>query len=66
MKIGQYEPREMKKGVDETVLPVKEGGVFWVIQIDKHTKCDVLHQESAEIISRLVRIENLLRKRIWK
>lgn len=63
MRVGHYEPRVVKKGSEETVLPVKEDEVFWVIQIDKHTKCDVMHQESAEIISRLVKIENLLRRR---
>jgi len=63
MKVGHYEPREVKKGFNETTLPVKEGGIYWVIQLDKYSQMDVRHQETAEIMSQLIKINNLLKRR---
>jgi hypothetical protein len=62
MKIGEYDVRVVKKGVETTSLPVKEGEVYYMIRLDKHSWMDVQNQINAEIISRLVRIENLLKK----
>ena len=64
LKIGTYEPRVVKKGVEEAPsLRVAEGDTYWVVQTDKDGQLDVETQTEAEIISRLVRIENLLKKR---
>ena len=57
LKIGEYEPVKVEKGVNETTLPLKEGEIFWMVNCETQTE--------AEIISRLIRIEKLL-KRKWK
>jgi len=64
MKIGNYEPNRVKKGYNETHLKLKEGETFWVVQIEKDVQMDVITQTEAEIISRLVRIENKMKKRV--
>lgn len=61
LKIGHYEPVIVEKGVNETSLPLKEGEVFWTIKLDNEGLFDVDNQDTAEIISRLVRIESLLK-----
>ena len=66
MKIGHYEPHTVRKGINETTLPLKEGDIFWMIKIDKGGYFDVEKQEDAEIISRLVRIETNLKKLLRK
>jgi len=63
MEIGHYEPRKVKKGEEETTLDIPEGEVYWLIQLDKDAQLDVETQTEAEIISRLIRIENLLKNR---
>lgn len=63
MRIGHYEPRVVKKGFEETALDVKEGEVYWVVQLDRDGQMDVKEQIDAEILARLVRIEALLRRK---
>lgn len=62
MKIGDYEVRTVQRGVEETNIGVAEGQVYYLVRIDKETQMDVKTQSEAEIISRLVRIEKLLKK----
>jgi hypothetical protein len=64
LKVGEYEPRVVRKGVEETTLDIPEGGVYWCICLGKGVEMDVGTQAEAEIISRLVRIEALLRRRL--
>lgn len=71
LKIGQYEPIKVEKGVNETVLerfgkPLKEGEIFWTIKLDNEGLFDVDNQDTAEIISRLVRVETKLNKLLSK
>ena len=61
LKIGDYELVKVEKGVNETSLNLKEGEVFWTVCLDKGHYFDVKTQEYAEILSRLVRIENKLK-----
>lgn len=61
LKIGSYEPVKVKKGYNETVLPLKEGDIFWLIRTEDGG-FDTLRQEDAEIISRLIRVEQLLKR----
>jgi hypothetical protein len=64
MEVGDYEPQTYKKGFNETYLEtrykIKDGDVFWIIRVDKEGYFDVKTQFEAEVISRLVRIENML------
>lgn len=62
-KIGHYEPVKVEKGVNETSLPLKEGEIFWEVCIGKGAGYGCLTQTEAEIISRLVIIEQLLKKK---
>ncbi len=66
LKIGDYEPVKVQKGFNETTLLLKEGEIFWTIRLNNEGLFDVEKQEDAEIISRLVRIENLLKKVLKK
>jgi len=67
MKVGDYEPRICKKGEEETDLmndevnPIKEGDVFWVVMMERNCMFDVKEQKDAEIISRLIKIEKMIR-----
>lgn len=61
-KVGSYFPVKVEKGINETTLPLKEGDIFWEVNLGDGGFFDTEHQEDAEIISRLVRIEKLLRK----
>lgn len=64
MKIGNYEPVTQKKGINEAfVKGIKEGEVYWRIQIDKHGQMDVKTQTEAETISRLIRKERQLARK---
>jgi hypothetical protein len=60
MKIGAYELRTVKRGFEETNIGVPEGDVYYVVQLDKTGQMDVKTQIEAEVLSRLVRIENEL------
>lgn len=60
LKIGHYEPHVQKKGEDESFIKTKEGDVYWMIRTEDGY-IDVKTQTEAEIISRLVRIERLLK-----
>jgi predicted RNase H-like nuclease (RuvC/YqgF family) len=63
MRIGHYEPRVVEKGVNETDFKLKEGDVYWVVELEDHSQMDVKEQIDAEILARLVRVEALLRKK---
>jgi hypothetical protein len=65
-RVGHYEPRIVKKGFEETSLDVPEGEAYWLIRLDRYSGMDVKTQFEAEVISRLVRIENLLKTRTKK
>jgi hypothetical protein len=60
--VGDYEPRVVKKGVEETTLDIKEGEVYWVVQVDEEGQMDVKEQIDAEILSRLIKIEAVLKR----
>ena len=65
-KIGEYETCLHEPGENEAFIDgIKEGEVFYTIRLDKDGCFDVKTQAEAEIISRLVRIENLLKGRKW-
>jgi hypothetical protein len=66
MNIGDYVPIVYEKGVNETSLDISEGEVFWTIQLDKNSHMDCVKQVDAEILSRLVKIELLLRRKVRK
>ena len=66
LKIGQYEPVKMEIGINETTLDLKEGEIFWTIKLNNEELFDVENQEDAEIISRLVRIESMLKNLLKK
>lgn len=66
LKIGEYEPVAVAKGYNETILPLKEGEIFWTIKMDKYGLFDVERQEDAVIISSLIRIERKLDKLLKK
>ena len=57
MKVGTYEARVVEKGVEETTLSIKEGDIYWIVQMDNESQMDVERQVDAEILSRLIRFE---------
>lgn len=62
-KTGEYSVEVFKKGENEANLKgLKNGDIFFMISLGKGVYHDTASQESAEIISRLVRIENKLTK----
>ena len=61
-KIGHYTPVKVKHGVNETTLPIKEGGIFWMVNMGEGASFDVERQEDAEIISRLILLDKKLDK----
>ena len=62
LKVGDYDVRVVKKGFEETNLPVMDGGIYYIVRVDKSSWIDVLHLVDAEMLSRLVRVENMLKK----
>jgi hypothetical protein len=62
MKPGFYEPRTVKKGVEETSLKIKEGGIYWWVSDGQGGGYDVEKELDAIILSRLIRIEAILTK----
>lgn len=62
MKIGEYQLFKVEKNINETTLPLKEGELFWTVRLSKDVDFDCETQTEAEIISRLVKIENMLKK----
>ena len=62
LKIGDYEPCVVKKGFEETTLDVPEGEVFWMVQDEGGASMDVKEQIDAVILSKLIRIEQRLKK----
>jgi hypothetical protein len=62
MRVGSYDVRVVKKVVEETNLPVKEGGIYYIVRVDRESWIDVLNLVDAEMLSRQVRIESLLKK----
>lgn len=63
IKIGEYDIRIVKKGIETTSLPIKEGEPYYMIRLDKESWMDVGSQVHAEILSRLIRIENKLKEK---
>ena len=61
MKVGDYELRIVKDGFEETSLNIPEGGTYYVVQLEKEGQMDVATHLEAEILSRFVRIENMLK-----
>lgn len=60
--IGDYRPFVHEKGVNE-MIGCKEGQVFWEVYMGNGTGFDTKRQEDAIIISQLLKIERLLRRR---
>jgi hypothetical protein len=61
-KPGEYYPVIKLKGKQDTDLEgVNEGDVFWEVVCENKSILDVKTQTEAEIVSRLVRIEKLLK-----
>ena len=61
MKIGEYDVRIV--GKDETTsLPLKKGEAYYMVRLDKSSWMDVEEHIDAEVLSRLVRVEVLLKK----
>ena len=70
-EVGHYEPVIIKKGVNETFLqdytnnsrkPLKEGDIFWMVNLGDGASFDVERQEDAEILSRLINIDKKLNR----
>ena len=62
LSVGDYTPLVQKKGINEAFIDdIKEGDIFWCVKLEDHVCIDVKQQEDAEILSRLVRIENILK-----
>ena len=62
MDIGEYRVYTHKEGKHEAFIEgILEGEVFYTIKLDEHGKLDVKTQAEAEIISRLIKIENKLK-----
>jgi len=69
IKVGDYSVKVYKKGYNENAIESlnmngkwKDRDVFYQVRLNKEDWFDVCTQEEAEIISRLVRIENKLNK----
>lgn len=62
MKPGDFEPRIVKKGIEETSLKVKEGGTYWYVVAAEGGGYDVKEEIDAIILSHLIRIEIILKK----
>jgi hypothetical protein len=63
-KPGDYEPFVQKKGVEEmSGTELKDGEVFWTVWFDNTGGFDTVSQAEAIIISKLVKIEQMLKKR---
>ncbi len=63
-KIGSYKPFKQRKNADEAFIKdIKDGELFWTVKIAEGHYYDTKSQDVAEILSGLVRIENMLRKR---
>lgn len=63
-KVGEYYPVIKKKGYQDTDLEgVNEGDEFWEVVCENKGILDVKTQTEAEIVSRLVRIEKLLKRK---
>ncbi|MDO8622645.1 MAG: hypothetical protein Q7R52_00190 [archaeon] len=63
-KVGQYECYKQEKGFNEALgIDIKEGEIFWTIRLSKDGYYDTKSQDTAEILSRLVKIEQMLKRR---
>lgn len=65
-KIGEVKTFFVKKGEQETGLPLKEGECYYTVKTDKETWIDVEDLVEAELLGRMVRIENMLEKVLKK
>lgn len=56
-------PRVQKKGFEEFTEKgaIKEGDTYWEVQLDRDGQYNVKTQFEAEVMSRLVRIERILK-----
>lgn len=59
IKIGEYDVRVVGKN-ETTSLKIKKGELYYMIRLDEDSWMDVENVVDAEVISRLVRIENAL------
>lgn len=63
-RIGHYEPFKQEKNVNEAFIDgIKEGEIFWTIYFGEGSSFDTKSQAEAEIIGRLARIENMLKRK---
>ena len=62
-RIGHYAPSTQEKGKNEAAIGgVKEGKLFWTVYMGEGCYFDVTNQFEAEILSKLVKIEHMLKK----
>lgn len=64
LKAGEWESHIKQQGKDETAIDVAEGELFYTVCTGKHDYIDVKTEFEADTLARLVRIENLLRKKV--
>lgn len=62
MRIGEYESVTKRKGINEPFIKIK-GNLYYRVQLDRDTQLDVEDQNTAIIISQLIKIERLLKKK---
>jgi len=63
-QIGFYEPFTQEKGKNEAFIEgIKEGDLFWTVYLGEGCSYDTVSQFQAEVIGRLARIEDKLKKR---
>lgn len=63
LEIGEYEARIQQKGFNEAFIEdMKEGDVYYVVQVDEYSKIDVATHVEALILSRLIMLEQRIKK----
>jgi hypothetical protein len=62
IKIGDYAVFSKEKGKETFLDNLKDGDIYFCIRLSKTDWFDTRLQGDAEIISRLVRIENMLKR----
>lgn len=62
---GNYEPHIQRKGYDEMAgnHKIKNGTIFWTVHMEDRAGYDTLSQDTAIIISELLKIKRLLKRR---
>ena len=62
--MGDIQPSIHEKGKNEAFIDgIKEGETFWTVYLGQGSSFDIKTQFEAEVISRLIKIERLLRRK---